>query len=180
MVLPFVYIMTPYTALLPTRNTRFAALLTVMFIKAFGIIFAFPSTTILLTNSCTSLRVLGTLNGFATTFSGIGRALGPATTGLAFTWGAENGYVVTAYFFLALIAALGAIPVFMIVEGDGPSASAESSDAEDSEAMEDSAVFLPDESAVEDEELDADEESPLLEDARNGEPRYKTVSRRGD
>ena len=92
-----------------------------MLFKAAGIIIAFPSTTILLTNSCISLRILGTLNGVATTFSGLGRALGPSTTGWAFSWGADNGYIVTAYFFLGLVAAIGAIPVFMIVEGDGPS-----------------------------------------------------------
>jgi hypothetical protein len=105
-----------------------------MFMKAFSIIVAFPSTTILLTNSCTSLRVLGTLNGFATMFSGIGRAVGPASTGWAFSWGADNSYAVTAWFFLASVALVGAIPVFMIVEGEGPTASVENSDAEDSDA----------------------------------------------
>lgn len=166
----------------PTRQTRFAALLVVMFIKAFGVIVAFPSTTILLTNSCTSLRVLGTLNGFATAFSGIGRALGPASTGLAFSWGAEHGYIITAYFFLALIGAIGAIPVFMIVDGDGPSASVDSSDSEDSDSLEDSAVILP-ESAIdddsEDEASDRGEsaESPLLRNTKKGGSDYETIAR---
>ena len=130
-----------------------------MFIKAFGIIVAFPSTTILLTNSCTSVRVLGTLNGFATTFSGIGRALGPASTGAAFTWGVDNGYVVTSWFFLMFVAALGAIPAFMIVEGEGLSASVETSDSEDCDSLDDSETLLPDESAVDDDFLSDDEDS---------------------
>lgn len=124
-----------------------------MILKAFGIIVAFPSTTILLTNSCSSLRVLGTLNGYATTFSALGRAMGPASTGLAFTWGAERGYIITAYFFLAFAALLGAIPAFMIVDGPGPTASPDQTDSEgeEGEDMEDSAVFLPNESAIDDE-----------------------------
>jgi hypothetical protein len=141
-ILPILYIATPYTALFPTHRGRITALLVVMFMKAFSIIVAFPSTTILLTNSCTSLRVLGTLNGFATMFSGIGRAVGPASTGWAFSWGADNSYAVTAWFFLASVALVGAIPVFMIVEGEGPTASVENSDAEDSEEPDETTGLL--------------------------------------
>ncbi|UKZ48955.1 hypothetical protein TrVGV298_003192 [Trichoderma virens] len=172
---PFVYFITPYTSLLPTPATRFAAILTVMMIKAFAIIIAFPSTTILLTNSATSLRILGTLNGFATMFSGLGRAVGPASTGWAFSWGVEHGYIVSAYFFLAIISAIGAIPVFMIVEGQGPTASADNSDNEDNE---ENGVLLEDESPIEDYDDATDDEataaSPLL--GRNRGSSYKTTS----
>lgn len=145
-----------------------------MFAKAFAIIVAFPSTTILLTNSCTSLRVLGTLNGFATMFSGLGRAIGPASTGLAFSWGADNNYAVAAWFFLALVALIGAIPVFMIVEGAGPTASVENSDNEDSDSIDDSGIFLPNESAVvDDEDEQSSPDAPLLSKRRgNG---YSTL-----
>lgn len=143
-----------------------------MLFKAFSVIIAFPSTTILLTNSCSSLRILGLLNGFATTCSGIGRALGPATTGFAFTWGADHGYMVTAYFFLALIAFIGAIPAFMIVEGDGPSASSEASDEEDSEAMEDSALLTESDDS-------GDEGSTLLGASEHSQRQagYSTIDR---
>jgi hypothetical protein len=96
-------------------------LLLVMVLKAFCVIIAFPSTTILLTNSCTSLQVLGTLNGFATMFSGLGRAAGPFSTGVVFDWGADKGYILSAYWFLGFVALLGAIPVYLIEEGEGPS-----------------------------------------------------------
>lgn len=150
-----------------------------MMLKAFAIIVAFPSTTILLTNSAASLRILGTLNGFATMFSGLGRAAGPASTGWAFSWGVEHGYIVSAYFFLGLVAAVGAVPVFMIVEGRGPAAaSAESSDNEGDE--EEGAVMLEDESPVDEdyEEASDDEEataaSPLLGASRR--TTYRTSS----
>lgn len=81
-------------------------------------IVAFPCTTILLTNSASSLRILGTLNGVATTFSGIGRALGPAAAGAVFSWGVQRGYIIAAWWFLGIIALIGTIPPWFIVEDD--------------------------------------------------------------
>jgi MFS family permease len=76
-VFPFCYLATPFTALLPTQTLQVSACFAIMLLKCLCGIFAFPCSTILLTNSASSLRVLGTLNGFATSFSAIGRALGP-------------------------------------------------------------------------------------------------------
>ncbi|KHN96816.1 Major Facilitator Superfamily protein [Metarhizium album ARSEF 1941] len=167
-IMPIAYILTPYTSLFPTSESRLLALAFVLALKAFSIIVAFPSVTILLTNSAKSLRILGTLNGFVTMFSGFGRALGPASTGLAFTWGAKNGYVVTAYFFLAAMAVLGAIPVFWVVEGNGPTASAEDSDAEDNETLVNSSRVLADESAIDDSAIESEESEPLLASPKSG------------
>ncbi|KAI5462119.1 major facilitator superfamily domain-containing protein [Mariannaea sp. PMI_226] len=160
LIIPITYFLTPYTVLFETARGRLIALLLVMFVKGACIIVAFPSTTILLTNSASSLSILGTLNGFATTFSGIGRAIGPATSGAVFTWGVDNGYVVASWFYLMAFAIMGAFPVFLIVEGDGPTASVESSDAEDSDSSACDTLLVPDESAVSDSELD-DENSKV-------------------
>ncbi|KAH7155409.1 major facilitator superfamily domain-containing protein [Dactylonectria estremocensis] len=158
LITPIAYFLTPYCVLFETSQARLAALLCVMFVKGAAIIVGFPSTTILLTNSCSSLSVLGTLNGFATTFSGIGRAIGPASAGAVFTWGAGHGYAVASWFYLTAFAIAGAIPVFLIVEGDGPTASAESSDAEDSDSSASGTLLLDgsvvlDDSETEDEGL---------------------------
>ena len=162
------YFLTPYTALFESATGRYTALAIVMVAKGFAVIIAFPSTTILLTNSATSLRILGTLNGFATMFSGLGRAFGPALTGLAFTWGADHGYILAPYAFLAAVAALGAIPAFMIVEGDGPTANGgDSSDESDSD-------LLPNESAVIEEDEEP-EQAPLLNGNSRGS-KYSTVN----
>lgn len=162
-VFPIVYLITPYTVLVSDPTLRYAALLSVMLCKAFAVIIGFPCITILLTNSCTSLRVLGTLNGFATAFSAIGRAVGPALAGASFSWGAARGSVVPAWWFLSLMAILGAIPTWQLVDGEGPSSSAESSDAED-EGDEDSAISVGE--SIEDDE-DA-EDAPLLSGRRGG------------
>lgn len=183
LLMPLAYFLTPYCVLFPTHKGRMIALMGVMFIKAAGIIIAFPSVTILLTNSCTSLRVLGTLNGYATTFSGLGRALGPASTGALFTWGADHGYVVTAWFFLMFIAILGTIPAYLVEEGEGPSASAsssaENSDTENDQASSSSStILLPEDSAIESEE-EEEEELPLTKTkSRSVEQSYGTMSGR--
>ena len=158
--------------------------MTIMFIKAFGIIVAFPSTTIMLTNSASSLRILGTLNGFATMFSGMGRAIGPAMTGYVFSWGVDHHAIGSAYYFLAFVSALGAIPVFMIVEGDGPTASAETSpEGSDDEDDDDSrtllgvegSIFREDTMVGEDDEQDRERQS-LLGDLKGNGSGYSTMS----
>lgn len=118
-IFPFCYVATPFTALLPTQTLQVSVCFVIMLIKCIGAIFAFPCSTILLTNSASSLRVLGTLNGFATSFSAIGRALGPLLAGSMFTVGVERGYVIVPWWILAAIGFVAAVPVFYLVEGEG-------------------------------------------------------------
>lgn len=116
---PVAYFLTPFTALLNTTNARVGWMFAVMLIKCFCGIFAFPCSTILLTNSASSLRVLGTLNGFATSFSAVGRAIGPAVGGTVFTAGVKAGYVIAPWWLFALISIVAAIPIFFLEEGEG-------------------------------------------------------------
>ncbi|KAI1384017.1 MFS general substrate transporter [Hypoxylon trugodes] len=135
-VFPLVYMITPYTVLIENTKTRYAFLFLILIIKTFAVIVGFPCTTILLTNSASSLSILGTLNGFATTFSALGRATGPALTGSVFTWGVKQGIIGMPWWVLALIAALGIVPAWMVVEGDGPSAGSTPADSDDEEDTE--------------------------------------------
>ncbi|KAI0550507.1 major facilitator superfamily transporter [Xylaria curta] len=149
LLFPLVYFVLPFTVLIEDVRLRYAALLAAMVTKAFAVIVGFPCSTILLTNSAASLSILGTLNGFATTFSALGRASGPALAGVAFSWGVKNNMIGVPWWILCAIAAVGAFPVWMIVEGDGPTAGSEdSSDAEDTDdtqVEEDAIVFDDDE-----------------------------------
>lgn len=81
--------------------------------------FAFPCTTILLTNTASSLKILGTLNGVGVSVSAIGRAVGPALVGEAFTVGVKLGYVILPWWILAALTVVVTIPVFWIEETDG-------------------------------------------------------------
>lgn len=116
---PLVYFATPFPALIQGNTLRQIVMLGIMVIKSFCVVFAFPCVMILITNSAPSLRVLGTLNGFATSLSAIGRAIGPALSGALFTWGVEHDYVITPWWMLAIISAVGIIPVWYIEESDG-------------------------------------------------------------
>ena len=116
---PIAYIVTPFTALLPTPKTQQIGILLIMIFKCWAGIFAFPCTTILLTNSAVSLKVLGTLNGVAVSISAIGRAAGPAIGGFAFTVGVDKGYGIIPWWTLACFGILGAIAPWWLVEMEG-------------------------------------------------------------
>ncbi|KAK8104702.1 MFS general substrate transporter [Apiospora kogelbergensis] len=147
---PIVYLLTPYTVLIENASLRYTALAAVMVLKAGAVIIGFPCTTILLTNSASSLSILGTLNGFATTFSGLGRAAGPAMAGAAFSWGVKRGIISVPYWILAAIAAVGAIPAWWIVEGDGPSGATPPPSHEDSEAEDSDGTAIAGDSDLDD------------------------------
>ncbi|KAI1298228.1 major facilitator superfamily transporter [Xylaria venustula] len=154
LIFPIVYFVVPFTVLIEDTTWRYGALLVAMITKAFAVIIGFPCCTILLTNSAASLSILGTLNGFATTFSALGRASGPALAGVAFSWGVKNNMIGLPWWILGLIATVGALPVWLIEEGQGPSAdSSDSSDAEDTDST----------------AIEADEEAVFFEDGEDGD-----------
>ncbi|KAL0256530.1 hypothetical protein SLS55_008925 [Diplodia seriata] len=119
LIFPVVFLITPFTALLPDQTSQQVVLFLIMSVKGCCTTFAFPCSTILLTNSASSLRVLGTLNGIATSVSAIGRALGPAVGGSFFTLGVKHGYVIAPFWMFTAISLIGAVPAFLLVEGKG-------------------------------------------------------------
>ncbi|KAI4833489.1 MFS general substrate transporter [Aureobasidium sp. EXF-8845] len=136
--MPIIYFFVPFAALLPDRSSQEVAIFVLMIIKGCFSTFAFPCSTILLTNSASSLRILGTLNGIATSVGAIGRALGPAIGGSTFTYGVKIGYVILPWWTLSFIATLAAIPSFWVVEGEGFGGDADNiEDDEDSIIQED-------------------------------------------
>jgi len=134
-VFPIAYFIMPFSALLPTQESQIAACFSVMILKCFCGIFAYPCSTILITNSASSLRVLGTLNGFATSVAAVGRAAGPALGGAIFTAGVKRGYVIAPWWSFSAIAILAAIPVFWLEEGEGFGGDDEVSDEEEEEEI---------------------------------------------
>ncbi len=160
-VFPIVYLVTPFTALIQDTTTRFAVFLFIMLIKGFVVIIGFPCTTILLTNSASSLRILGTVNGFATTFSGVGRAIGPAAVGAVFSWGARTGYAIAPWWLLAVIGFIGAIPPWFIVDGEGPNRGSGAGDRE--EATDAEREGLLGSGRTSDDEGEEDEDAATLE-----------------
>lgn len=119
LIFPFVYFITPFVGLIPDKTTKEVVMVLLLMVRGVGGTFAFPTSTIMLTNSATSLRTLGTLNGLATSVSAVGRAVGPALGGSLFTLGVKHGYVVVPFWALSLIAFIAAVPTFWLVEGKG-------------------------------------------------------------
>lgn len=62
------------------------AMFTILALKGISAVISFPTSTILLTNSSPSLRLLGTLNGVAVTVAALGRAIGPSVGGPSSTF----------------------------------------------------------------------------------------------
>ena len=106
-------------------------MLIIMVFKCFAVVFAFPCTTILLTNSAVSLRILGTLNGLATSIGALGRAIGPAIGGWTFSIGVKKGYIIVPWWALAGCAVLGALPVWWLEEMDGFGGNEDDTDVND-------------------------------------------------
>ena len=157
---PIAYIITPFTALLPTPTTQQIGLLAVMVIKCWASIFAFPCTNILLTNSAVSLRVLGTLNGVAVSVSGVGRAIGPILGGYTFSIGAERGYGILPWWILGCIGIFGAIAPRWLVETEG--FGGDNEDCDQDETSQDEALLYSDSDAEERSSTIVIDSGPLL------------------
>ena len=140
LIYPVVFFVTPFVSLIPNHTAKQAVMIALLVVRGLAGTFAFPTSTIMLTNSAASLRVLGTINGVATSVSAIGRASGPAIGGGLFTWGVKRGYVIVPFWALTVISLIASIPTWWLVEGKG--FGGEDSETEDEEA----------ESIVEDEE----------------------------
>lgn len=118
-VMPIVYLLVPFATLVPSAEAAEGTLFALWLVKGLGSTFAFPCTTILLTNGASSIRVLATVNGIATSVSAIGRAAGPSLSGTLFTWGARVGFIVAPFWMLAGVGVFGAVASFWLEEGEG-------------------------------------------------------------
>jgi hypothetical protein len=126
---PIPCLLVPFTVLFPTSVSQRFAVLFVMGIKCILNAFWFPCAIIALTNSVPSPHLLGTLNGVATSISAIGRATGPASAGLLFSIGADAGYVIVPWFYLACFAGLNYIASRYLIEMDGMNQESNDDDA---------------------------------------------------
>jgi len=107
---PFAYAAMPYVLILP-QSWQEGAVVSIAFVRWVCGAFAFPCITILLVNSASDSKILGTLNGIATTASALGRCAGPAGFGGLFSIGLKMKFGVLPWFVMALVACLGTIPL---------------------------------------------------------------------
>lgn len=118
-LMAIVYAVIPFTTLVEPTWLRESLVFIVWMCKTFSTTFAFPGCTILLTNSASSLRILGTVNGITTSIGALGRAFGPSLVGATFTWGIEKGYLVAPFWVLSVMGFCALPPLIFAIEGDG-------------------------------------------------------------
>lgn len=70
----------------------------------------------MLTNSASSIGVLGTLNASAVSLSALARTVGPPVAGAVFSWGWDRGWVGWAWWLLAGIAVCGHGSTWLVKE----------------------------------------------------------------
>jgi hypothetical protein len=119
LIYPVIFFVTPFVSLIPDNTAKQVVMIGLLVVRGLAGTFAFPTSTIMLTNSAASLQVLGTINGVATSVSAIGRASGPAIGGGLFTWGVKRGYVIVPFWTLTAISLLASVPTWWLVEGKG-------------------------------------------------------------
>jgi hypothetical protein len=119
LIFPFVFFVTPFLSLIPDPTIRQVAVVGLLMVRGVGGTFAFPTTTIMLTNSAASLRNLGRLNGLSTSIAALGFAAGPAVGGALFSWGVKRGYVLVPFWTLCVVALVASIPTWWLVEAKG-------------------------------------------------------------
>jgi hypothetical protein len=118
-VLPVVYLLVPFTVLIENRTVAEICLVAAWLTKSILTICAYPCCTILLANSVSSAKVLGTVNGITTSVGAVGRAIGPMAAGIAFTWGAKSRYLMAPFWVLGFMSLAACSPLYFVVEGDG-------------------------------------------------------------
>ncbi|KAF3003151.1 hypothetical protein E8E13_008878 [Curvularia kusanoi] len=119
LIYPVVFFVTPFVSLIQDHTAKQVVMAILLIVRGLAGTFAFPTSTIILTNSASSLAVLGTINGVATSVSAVGRASGPAIGGGLFTWGVKRGYVIVPFWVLTAISLVASIPTWWLEEGEG-------------------------------------------------------------
>ena len=118
-IVPFIYLATPFTATISNDSVARLTFFVVWLAKTFCAVFAFPCSTIVLTNTASSLKVLGTINGVATSVGAIGRALGPTLAGAPFTWGVKRVFIPAPFMMLFCMGLFTWFPLYWMEEGEG-------------------------------------------------------------
>ncbi|WPH00232.1 Hypothetical protein R9X50_00305500 [Acrodontium crateriforme] len=113
---PLLYLIIPYLTLVP-GYWRIPVVLLVIAWKVTAQAFAFPSSNIMLANLAPSNKVLGTLNGVASSAASGSRAFGPTLSGMLQSAGLSIGVMGLPWWTSAIVAIAGAVlSIFMVEE----------------------------------------------------------------
>ncbi|KAI9673829.1 MAG: hypothetical protein M1829_003947 [Trizodia sp. TS-e1964] len=115
---PIIYLFVPFTVLLPA-SIRLPAIIFCHALKISSAALAYPSNTMLITNSVSTTLVLGMVNGVGASAASLARAIGPLVTGFIHSKGLELGYNGLAWWCAALVAIIAAFECLLMQETKG-------------------------------------------------------------
>lgn len=128
-IFPIAYTLIPFLSLLPSPTTEQASgtlvwtgIIILLLIQVIARTFALPATVILLNNSSSSPRCLGTIHGVGSSLSSLSRVIGPLTGTFLLGYGVQTGVIGLVWWILALVAVCGAVFSLFIHEGSEPTA----------------------------------------------------------
>lgn len=135
LLFPLVYLLLPYLVILPEAPVwvRLAGVATILAIKTLVAVFAFNDNAVLLTVAAPSPGSLGLVNGIAQTAAAGARAAGPAIMGIVIGWGDRLGSNALGWWFLAVVAAAGAVQAFWVTDEEEGEEMEEDTDGEQEE-----------------------------------------------
>lgn len=112
---PFLYLLAPYLILLP-KYLEIPGLLALLSWKVMAQAFSYPSLAIILANSASSKKVLGTLYGATSSSASVCRGLGPTIAGAVNAVGESYGIAGLAWWCFGGIALSGWLPGLLLRE----------------------------------------------------------------
>jgi hypothetical protein len=115
---PVLYVVVPYTVLLPAP-LRMAGVCLCLLWRITAQVLAYPANAILLTNSAPSLLTLGVINGVAASTASLSRAVGPTVAGAVHAWGLGLGSTGAAWWVSGIVCLAGAVESLWMEEGQG-------------------------------------------------------------
>ncbi|KAK6354055.1 hypothetical protein TWF730_008473 [Orbilia blumenaviensis] len=108
---PILYFFVPYTLALYDKRAGleanwicYTAVTVILFLFSVNSVLGLNSIVILVTDSASSPRVLATLNGFATSITAFGIAIGPSTFGLLYSIGQKSRWTTIPWVGLTIVA----------------------------------------------------------------------------
>lgn len=129
---PIMYILMPYTVLLPAGWIRYTGLAFIMFLKVTWNTLAYPANALLLTNAAPSLLVLGTINGVAASTASFARCIAPTFGGVINSVGLDYNCVGLAWWIAAFVSVIGYIQCWWMEDVEaGPPKTHTTMDEED-------------------------------------------------
>ncbi|UPK95769.1 hypothetical protein LCI18_006704 [Fusarium solani-melongenae] len=118
MIYPIIYLLLPYLSVLPASPAwiPITGASAVLLAKVVAAVFSFNENSVLLSMAAPSRNTLGIVNGIGQTAAAGARALGPAIMGIFIGLGDRVGSGALGWWFLAAVAAVGALQGLWVVD----------------------------------------------------------------